>query len=64
MRLSVPDMHCGGCLRSVTRAIAAIDTTATVTPDLDRRDITVATRARPQDILAALASAGFPAVMR
>jgi len=64
MRLSVPDMHCGGCARGVARAVAAVDKTATVAPDFDRREVTVATEASETDILAALARAGFPAEVR
>lgn len=64
MRLSVPDMHCGGCAKGVTRAVTTVDETATVTADLPTREVTIATCADEKEILAALAKAGFPAEVR
>lgn len=61
MKLSIPDMACGGCVKGVARAVAAVDRNARVTPDLARRVVTVDTRASEADVLAALTRAGFPA---
>lgn len=61
MKLSIPDMHCGGCVRGVTRAVEKVDGSATVTPDLEAREATIQTGASEADILAALQQAGFPA---
>lgn len=39
--LHVPDMHCGACLKAVTRAIQGLDPQARGEADLERRVITV-----------------------
>mgnify|MGYP000117867417 CR=1 FL=1 len=64
MRLSIPDMHCGGCVKGVTRAAQTVDAGARVTPDLETREATLETRASEADILAALARAGFSATVK
>ncbi len=64
MRLSIPDMHCGGCVRGVTRAVERVDAHAAVSTDLATREATVETDASAAAILAALEKAGFPAELR
>lgn len=53
-------MSCGGCLRSVTRAVQALDPGATVDADLEARTVEIATAAPREAVEAALAEAGFP----
>ena len=60
-RFHVPDMHCGGCLRSVTRALQKVDPHAQVEGDLDSRVVTVASSVEATRLLSALMSAGYPA---
>ncbi|MFT3688681.1 heavy-metal-associated domain-containing protein [Paenirhodobacter sp.] len=61
MKFHVPDMSCGGCLRSVTKALTVLDEGARVTADLEARVISVETTAAVPAVLAALSEAGFPA---
>lgn len=61
MQFHIKNMSCGGCVRSVTKAVQSVDPAATVTPDLTNRKVEV-TSDRPREILeAALAQAGYPA---
>ena len=64
MKLSIPTMHCGGCVKGVTRAVEKVDKDATVGADLATHEAVVETRAGEADILAALEKAGFPATVR
>ncbi|WP_374642477.1 heavy-metal-associated domain-containing protein [Tabrizicola sp.] len=62
MQFRIEDMTCGGCARSVTAAIRALDPAAVVEADPPARRVTVRTAAPQAAIMAALAEAGFPAV--
>jgi len=57
----VPDMTCGGCLRSVTRAIQALDPQARIEADLDTRTVRVESAKEEASLLEALGNGGFPA---
>jgi copper chaperone len=59
--LYVPDMHCGACLRAVTRAVQGIDPQAQVEADLERRVITVTSSKENALLEAALDEAGYRA---
>lgn len=61
MRFHIPDMRCGGCARSVTRAIESVDAQARITIDQASREVEVSTDLPRPQIAAALAAAGFPA---
>ena len=61
MKLHIPDMHCGGCVGSVTRILTALDPAATVNAELDGRTVQLTTTAAEADVLTALDDAGFPA---
>lgn len=63
MHLHIPDMHCGGCVRSVTAVITALDANAQVQTELEGRTATVQTSASAEQVLAALEEAGFPATL-
>jgi copper chaperone len=64
MKFSVETMTCGGCARSVTKAIQALDSAAQVTPDVPGRTVAVQSDRPAQEIAAALSAAGYPAVER
>ena len=57
----VPDIHCGGCLRSLRQALQTLDPQAQVEGDLESRVIAVATSRDESAILAVLHSAGYAA---
>lgn len=57
---NVPDMTCGHCEATVSKAIKDIDGGADVKADLSKNTIDVTTTADNNAILAALNSAGYP----
>lgn len=61
-RFRVSKMGCGGCAKSVTRAIQAIEPTASIAVDLGAKRVTVSGAAGPADRIAeAIGQAGYPA---
>jgi len=56
----VPDMTCGHCVATIEKTLKELDANATVTCDLDRKEVTVTTRLAPDRIAAALEEAGYP----
>lgn len=61
MRFQIPNMSCGGCARGVTRAIESVDANARIAIDQASREVEVSTDLQSQQIIAALAEAGYPA---
>lgn len=61
MELRIEGMTCGGCAKSVTKAIQAVDPNAKVEPNPSTRRVKVETTASPAQVQQALASAGYPA---
>lgn len=61
MELRIENMTCGGCARSVTKAIQSVDPAARVEADPSARRVVVTTASPREPILAALAAAGYPA---
>ncbi|MFZ5558479.1 MAG: heavy-metal-associated domain-containing protein [Pseudomonadota bacterium] len=59
LRLRVPNMTCGGCARSVTRAVQSVDANARVDVDVPAREVRVQTTADEQALLKALEEAGY-----
>lgn len=62
MKFNVPEMSCGHCRASIGKAIADLDQSATVTFDMETRQIDVTTAKPAADVVAALDDAGFDAV--
>ena len=60
-RFSIPKMSCGGCVKTITGALRALDESAVVTADLVRREVSIRSSTGPDALLAALAQAGYPA---
>ncbi len=62
VRLKVEKMGCGGCAKSVTRAVQAIEPDARVEVDLASKVVTVSgTSALADRIVQAITTAGYPA---
>lgn len=57
----VPDMHCDGCVRSVTKAIQALDAQASVQADLETKLVRIQTGAADAAVAEAIEEAGFTA---
>ncbi|CAG9183792.1 heavy-metal-associated domain-containing protein [Cupriavidus respiraculi] len=60
MQFHIDDMTCGGCARTVTKAIQMIDPTASVVTDPPTRLVRVQSSASEEQIVTALREAGFP----
>lgn len=60
MRFHLEDMTCGGCARSVTKAIQRVDLNAKILADPPSRVVEVETTASSEQIELALTEAGFP----
>lgn len=61
MRFYIQNMTCGGCARSVAKAIQSVDSQAKVTADPPNRTIDVVSSRPRAELEAALARAGHPA---
>lgn len=60
MELRIESMTCGGCARSVTRAIRSVDPDARVHADPPSRSVRIETTATQAAILQVLEEAGYP----
>lgn len=61
MQFSIEKMHCGGCARTVTRAIQSVDPGAKVDADPESRIVKVTTSRPREAFLPVLEEAGYPA---
>lgn len=62
MRFLIENMTCGGCARSVTRAIQSVDPTAGIQADPSSRRVTVQSEKPQASFLTVLEDAGYPAI--
>jgi copper chaperone len=60
MQFQIDNMGCGGCARSVTKAIHLVDPQAKVDIDLNLKRVTVDSGADQSAVAAGLEVAGFP----
>lgn len=61
IRYTVEKMGCGGCARTVTRAVQAVAPDAHVAVDLGAKVVTVSGGGPVERIAQAITAAGFPA---
>jgi len=59
LRLEISGMTCGGCVRSVTRAVQAVPGVAEVTVDLQAGTVTIGGTAERDAVARAIERAGF-----
>ncbi len=59
LQINVPDMACGACASTITKAITALDATAIVEPDLTTKWISITTQAEAGVVKEAIAAAGY-----
>ena len=59
MRFHIKNMTCGGCVRSVTKAIQSVDPAADVKADLVSHKVDVASTAPRERLVAALTEIGY-----
>jgi copper chaperone len=55
----IPDMHCDGCVRSLTKAAQALDPGAALAADMASRRVTVTTSASGTAVAEAFQDAGY-----
>lgn len=60
IELTLPDMSCGHCVRTITETVQALDPAATVAPDLPSHTVKIETVAADETVRAALTEAGYP----
>jgi copper chaperone len=60
IKLKVPDMACGACAETITKAVLKIDPKASVKADPKTKEVTVETQAKESSITEAIAAAGYP----
>ena len=64
MELRIESMTCGGCARSVTRAIQSVDPNALIETDPASRTVKVETTATAAALRQVLEEAGYPATTK
>ncbi|MDD0976234.1 heavy-metal-associated domain-containing protein [Pseudomonas fontis] len=57
----IPNMTCGGCAKSVTKALLGLDAQANIETDPPTRRVRVTSAQGESALLAVLNEAGFPA---
>lgn len=62
MEFQVDGMSCGGCVRSLTNAVQAVDRSAGVDVDLATKQVRIVSTASLAAITAAIADAGYPVI--
>ncbi|MDH7799113.1 MULTISPECIES: heavy-metal-associated domain-containing protein [unclassified Beijerinckia] len=63
LKLNVPDMTCGHCAGTVTKAIQSIDAGAKVDVDLETQTVTIEANSDGAAFAHALEVAGYPATV-
>lgn len=63
MELRIENMTCGGCARSVTKAIQSVDPNASIVTDPAARRVKVETTATSAAVQQVLEEAGYPATV-
>ncbi len=60
LRFYIPNMTCGGCAQSVTKALLSVDPQARIETDPPAREVRVESTMDESAFLAALNEAGYP----
>lgn len=60
MKFNLPDMSCGHCVQTVTKAVKSLDAKADVKADLPSKTVTVETSADAAAVARVLEEAGYP----
>ncbi|WP_375280876.1 heavy-metal-associated domain-containing protein [Pseudooctadecabacter sp.] len=61
MLFRVPNMSCGHCVSTITKAAQEVDADALVKADTDLRQVNIVTKADQDAMRRALEKAGYPA---
>lgn len=57
----IPDMSCGHCKAAIETTIKALDPSAQIMFNMDTRDVQLSSQADTENLITALAKAGYPA---
>jgi copper chaperone len=60
IELTLPDMTCGHCVKTVTQTVQKLDASAKVEADLATHQVKIATSQPAEAVKAALADEGYP----
>lgn len=60
-RFHVPNMTCGSCAKSITKALQSVDPQARIETDPSSREVRVESAVDESALLAVLSEAGYPA---
>jgi copper chaperone len=60
IRFHIPNMTCGGCAKSVTKALLSIDPRARIETDPPTREVRIESALDKSAFLAVLSEAGYP----
>lgn len=60
IRFHIPNMTCGGCAKSVTKALLSIDPRARIETDPPAREVRIDSDLDKSAFLAVLSEAGYP----
>ncbi|MNL46520.1 Heavy-metal-associated domain protein [compost metagenome] len=60
LRFYIPNMTCGGCAQSVTKALLGVDPQARIETDVAAREVQVDSALDESAFAAALSEAGYP----
>jgi copper chaperone len=61
LQLKVPNMACGACANTITKAVTAVDPTAKIEADTKTKMVSIETQKSETAIKEAIAAAGYPA---
>lgn len=61
LRFYIPNMTCGGCAKSVAKALLSVDPQAHIETDPPEREVRVVSALYESAFVAALSEAGYPA---
>jgi copper chaperone len=59
IQLNIPNMACSACGETISKAVAAIDPTATVQADPKTKQVKIETQASQSEIESAITAAGY-----
>ncbi len=59
LKLNVPNMTCGHCVGTVTKAVKSVDSNAAVTVELPSKLVTIETTADAASVSEAIEAAGY-----
>lgn len=62
IQLKVPKMACSACANTITKAVQAVDSAATVEADIKTKLVTIQTVKPESEVRKAIASVGYPAI--